>query len=75
MTLSRFDRLGGVVLTFVFGFSTGVAVSGWEWFPTDVWNDIATIPPTGLNYTALLLPWVSLLLFLLVRRRWHRDTS
>jgi len=73
VTLSDFDRLGGVVLAFVFGFSVGVALADWEWFPTEEWGDIAHIPPSPLNYAALLLPWVSLLAFLLLRRRRYGD--
>jgi TRAP-type C4-dicarboxylate transport system permease small subunit len=64
-----FDRIGSILLALVFGFSLGVAASSWEWFPNkDDWSDIAHIPPTLLNYIALLLPWSALLVFLLVRR-------
>lgn len=69
MTIVTFDRIGSLLLALVFGFSLGVAVSSWEWFPTKGdWGDIAHIPPTLLNYIALLLPWFVLLVFLLIRR-------
>jgi len=71
VTRRDFDRLGGILLAFVFGFSVGVALADWEGFPTEEWSDIAHIPPTPLNYAALLLLWLSLLIFLLLRRRWY----
>lgn len=54
-------RLGAVLVAFSFGFSVGTALAGWTWFPTGWRGDLARIPPTPLNYVALLLPWVTLL--------------
>lgn len=69
MKIGTFDFVGSLLLVLIFGFSLGVAVSSWEWFPTKGdWGDIAHIPPTLLNYIALLLPWSALLVFLLIRR-------
>jgi hypothetical protein len=67
--LANFDRASLIVLGSVLVFSAGVAVTSWEWFPTDDWNDIASIPPNALNYAALLLPWLTLLAYSVVRRR------
>jgi hypothetical protein len=64
-----FDRVSGLVISFSFGFSLGVALSSWEWFPTEGdWGHIASIPPGSLNYAALVLPWLVLLGYLLARR-------
>jgi len=69
MKIGTFDFVGSLLLVLIFGFSLGVAASSWEWFPTKGdWGDIAHIPPTLLNYIALLLPWSALLVFLLIRR-------
>lgn len=69
MKIGTFDFIGSLLLVLIFGFSLGVAVSSWEWFPTKGdWGDIAHIPPTVLNYIALLLPWFVLLVLLLIRR-------
>jgi hypothetical protein len=70
MKPAAYDRVSAFVLAVVFGFSAGVAVSSWEWFPTEDWGDIASIPPTVVNYVALVLPWLTLLAYLIVRRRW-----
>ena len=75
MTLANFDRMGGLLVACLFGFSAGVALADWNWFPTADWGDIAEIPPTPLNYAALLLPWISLLVFLVLRRRHFRNTA
>jgi TRAP-type C4-dicarboxylate transport system permease small subunit len=77
MKIGTFDFIGSLLLILVFGFSLGVAVSSWEWFPTKGdWGDIAHIPPTLLNYIALLLPWFVLLVFLLIRRlRFQRKSK
>jgi len=69
MTIGKFDRIGSLLLALAVGFSIGVAVSSWEWFPTKGdWGDIAHIPPTVINYIALLLPWCLMLVYLLIRR-------
>lgn len=73
--LAAFDRVGGALLCFVFVVSAGIALAQWDWFPTGEGGDIARVPPTPLNYAALLLPWVSLLVFLLVRRHWFARGS
>jgi hypothetical protein len=75
VTRTNFDRIGGLVLACVFGFSVGVGVAVWQWFPTEAWGDIAHIPPTALNDAALLLPWVALFVFSLLRRRCLRPPS
>jgi hypothetical protein len=76
MTVTRFDQLGGLLLALACGFSAGVAAADWEWFPTEDWGDIAHVLPTGLNYVALLLPWVALLVFVGTRRYLkRRETS
>ena len=69
MRIETFDKLSGVVLSFTFGFSFGVAVTSWKWFPTEGdWGHIAEIPQNLLNYMALLLPLIMSLLYLIVRR-------
>jgi TRAP-type C4-dicarboxylate transport system permease small subunit len=76
VTIGTFDWIGSLLLALAFGFSLGVAASSWEWFPTKGdWGDIAHIPPTLINYTALLLPWFVLLVFLLVRRLGFKQKS
>ena len=76
MKIRTFDFVGSLLLALVFGFSLGVAVISWEWFPTKGdWGDIAQIPPTLLNYIALLLPWSALLVFLLIRRLKSKQKS
>jgi H+/Cl- antiporter ClcA len=67
---ATFDRVSLVVLGFVLGFSAVVAVTTWDWFPTGEWGDIASIPANALNYAALLLPLLTLLVYVTVRRRW-----
>ena len=69
MKLATFDRLSLIVIGSVFAFSAGVAVVSWEWFPTDDWGHIASIPPNAINYAALLLPWLALLAYSVVRRQ------
>jgi len=69
MTIGTFDRIGSLLLALAVGFSIGVAASSWEWFPTPGdWGNIAHIPPTLINYIALLLPWCLILVYLLTRR-------
>jgi H+/Cl- antiporter ClcA len=69
LKLVAFDRVFLAILGSVFGFSAVVAVTSWDWFPTDDWGDIASIPPNALNYAALLLPLLTLLVYLIARRR------
>jgi TRAP-type C4-dicarboxylate transport system permease small subunit len=74
MKIETYDRLSGVVILISFGFSIIVAVTSWKWFPTEGdWGHIAEIPPNRLNYTALLLPWIVLLLYLLTRRLYFKN--
>jgi hypothetical protein len=69
MRVQTFDKLSVVVLSFTFGFAFGVALASWNWFPTEGdWGHIAEVPRNALNYTALLLPWILLLTYLLLRR-------
>ena len=69
MRVQTFDKLSGVALSFTFGFSFGVAIASWNWFPIEGdWGHIAEIPNNALNYIALLLPLILLLLYLLLRR-------
>ena len=69
MRVQTFDKLSGAALSFTFGFSSGVAVASWKWFPTEGdWGHIAEIPKNALNYIALLLPLILLLLYLVFRR-------
>ena len=69
LRVETFDKLSAAGICLSLGFSLGVALASWKWFPTEGdWGHIAEIPPGYLNYTALLLPWVATLLYLLVRR-------
>ncbi len=69
MRVQTFGKLSGVVLSFTFGFSFGVAVASWNWFPTEGdWGRIAEIPQDVLNYISLLAPFILLLLYLVLRR-------
>jgi hypothetical protein len=73
MRVQIFDKLSGAALFFIFGFSFGVAVASWKWFPTEGdWSHIAEIPKNVLNYAALLLPPIMLLLYLLLRRLYFK---
>lgn len=73
MRVQTFDKLSGPVLFFTFGFSFGVALASWRWFPTEGdWARIAEIPGNALNYTALLLPLLLLLFYFLVRRLYFK---
>ena len=69
MRVDTFDKLSGLALSFTFGFFFGVALASWNWFPTEGdWGHIAEIPKNILNYIALLLPLIELLLYLVLRR-------
>jgi TRAP-type C4-dicarboxylate transport system permease small subunit len=73
MNIKTYDRLSGVVLLISFIFSTIVAATSWDWFPTEGdWGYIAEIPSNMLNYTALLLLWITMVLYLLARRLYLR---
>ena len=68
MSLHTFDKLSGAALFFILGFSFGVALASWNWFPTEGdWGHIAEIPEKMLNFTALLLPFIMLLSYLLLQ--------
>ncbi len=70
ISIDTFDKLSLLLIGFVFGFSFGVALSEWHWFPVeDEWTRMANIPQTKLNYVALLSPGVALLMLLWLRRR------
>lgn len=69
MNINTYDRLSGIVILISLIFSITIAADSWKWFPTEGdWSHIAAIPPTTLNYIALLLPWVLILVYLLTRR-------
>jgi hypothetical protein len=73
MTLRQFDTTVWIILAFVFGFSVGVS-TGWEWFPDpDDWGLIATITPNIFSYFALTFPWVLLLAYSILRRKFFKD--
>jgi hypothetical protein len=74
MTIRTFDRLACGLILAVFTFSACVAFINWDWFPVKgEWGEIAHIPPTFLNYFALLSPPVVLLVYLLIRRIWLKQ--
>jgi len=76
MRVETFDKLSGAAILFSFGFSSGVAAVAWNWFPVEEdWGQIAEIPNSALNYVALLLPLVLLLLYLLVRRVYFKQSG
>lgn len=69
MDIKRYDRISAVVLLVATIACAAIAITLWDWFPTPGnWNDIAHIPRTVVSCTALLLPPVLLLAYLLVRR-------
>jgi len=73
MTLNKFDITAWIVLAFVFGFSIGVS-SGWDWFPDpDDWGLIANITPNIFSYVAIILPWITLLAYSILRRKIFQD--
>jgi TRAP-type C4-dicarboxylate transport system permease small subunit len=69
-TMNRFDKFGLFIIGLVAGFSAGVAISSWHWFPEEIWwhNPLAVIPQTALSYFSLLAPFVAAFIFLIVRR-------
>jgi uncharacterized membrane protein YphA (DoxX/SURF4 family) len=73
MRIGTFDRIAAAAIIVSTVFSIIVAITSWEWFPTPGdWGDIAHIPNTMLNYTALLLPPMTVLLYLLIRRLYFK---
>jgi len=69
MSQKTLDRLFILLLIVSCLFTISVAATQWRWFPTEGdWGYIAEIPPTVVNYIALLLPWVIALIYLLIRR-------
>jgi len=72
--IETLDKLALAGICFSLGFSSGVALASWNWFPVEGdWGHIAEIPPVFLNYTALLLPWMVALIYLLARRLYFRE--
>lgn len=73
MKIETYDRLSGVVIFISLVFTIIVAATSWKWFPTEGdWGHIAEIPPNIVNYAALLLPWLLILLYLLTRRLYFK---
>ena len=69
MRIETYDKMSGILILIALIFSIIVAATSWKWFPIEGdWGHIADIPPNTLNYIALLLPWVLILLYLLTRR-------
>jgi hypothetical protein len=70
-SIQNFDKYGLLIIGISFGFTIGVAISSWHWFPEEVWwhNPLAIIPQTMINYFALLLPLIVLFIFLIIRRK------
>ena len=67
--VKTFDKLAAATFCLSVGFSVGVGLASWRWFPIEGdWGHIADIPPNYLSDTALLLPWVVALFYFLVRR-------
>ena len=73
MTRRQFDIAAWVLLSFVLGFSVGVA-TGWDWFPDpDDWGLIANVTNNIFSYLALALPWILLLTYSIMRRKLFRN--
>jgi TRAP-type C4-dicarboxylate transport system permease small subunit len=73
MRVEIFDKLSAATISFVLGFSFGVAAASWNWFPTKGdWGHIAEIPPNFLSYVSLLAPWILSLVYLLLRRLYFK---
>jgi len=69
MGMKIFDKIASAAITGSAIFSMVVALTSWDWFPIPgQWGDIAHIPNTIINHVALLLPPVTVLLYLIVRR-------
>ncbi|MBU1043173.1 MAG: hypothetical protein KJ915_02090 [Candidatus Omnitrophica bacterium] len=70
-SIQNYDKYGLLIIGSLFGFSVGVAISSWQWFPEKVWwhNPLVVIPLTMLNYVALLLPIIVLFTFIIIRRK------
>jgi hypothetical protein len=74
MRIGTFDKIAAAAIIVSTVFSIIVTITSWEWFPTPGdWGDIAHIPNTMLNYTALLLRPMTILLYLLTRRLYFKE--
>ena len=63
-----------IIIVLSFTYTLAVAITQWDWFPRkEDWGHIADIPPGLTNYTALLLPWTVMLIYLLTRRIYFRQ--
>ena len=73
-TKINFDKLGLFVIGIFLGFSAGVAVNRWHWFPEKIWwhNPLAIIPQSMLSYVSLLAPVGVFLIFLISRRKYFK---
>ena len=74
MKKEKFDKIWLFFIGLTFGFSLGVAIATWDWFPPEegrifLLGSIAKIPLSFLNYIALLSPLVILLCYFVIRRR------
>jgi hypothetical protein len=73
MTSRQFDIGAWIILAFIFGFAIGVSTS-WNWFPDpDDRGLIANMTPNISSYAAITLPWVALLAYSLLRRKFFKD--
>ena len=73
MKVETFDKLAGASILLSLLFTGYVGITSWNWFPTPGdWGDIAQIPKSITNYIALLLPPVTILTYLFVRRLYFK---
>jgi hypothetical protein len=74
MKVKTFDKLSAILIILSCAYTVVVAVARWDWFPNkNDWGRIANIPPTMIDYIALLLPWTLLLIYLLTRRLYFKQ--
>ena len=74
MNVNTFDKVSAITISLSVVFSTVVAITSWNWFPTPGdWGEIAHIPNNIINYIALLLPPIIILSYLLVRRLYFKS--